>query len=525
MPTPAAAAAGVLRGPPGKPVSDTVRGVTTATFVPTDRARPNLVPVPWWWVGGAVVAAGSLCAATLGRYGFHRDELYFRMLPIRCGYVDQPPLTPLLEKASIAVFGDTPAGARVPAVLIFAVTVVLTALMTRELGGGRTAQAFSAWSMAFTGLVLLGGHLMVTATLDLAFWAAVLLCVARALLREQPRWWLFAGAIVGVSMYNKLLIGMLLISLAVGILVVGPRSVLRSRYLWAGVLIALVVGAPNLIYQATHHFPELTMARALSRRHADAVRVQLLPFQILLAGPPLVAVWIAGLVALLRRPAWRAVRAVPVAYVVALVLIFVGGGQFYYAFGLQAFLLAAGWVPTLDWAARGRSRIPLLVAAVVLNSILSVLVSVPLLPVTAAAVSNALNPTIGDEVGWPEYVRQVGTVYQQLPSADQARAVIVTGNYGEAGSIDRYGGAYGLPSVYSGQNELWYLGPPPADRTVVVVWSEGSELAGLFNGCTVKATMDNGYGVHNEEQGSTVSVCTLPAEGWAAVWPLVQHYD
>jgi 4-amino-4-deoxy-L-arabinose transferase-like glycosyltransferase len=502
-----------------------VRGVTTATLVPTDRARPGLVPVPWSWVGGAVAAAVALCAATLGRYGFHRDELYFRILPIRWGYVDQPPLTPLLEKASIAIFGDTPAGARVPAVLIFAVTVVLAALITRELGGGRIAQAFSAWSMAFAGLVLLSGHLMTTATLDLALWSAVLLCVARALLREQPRWWLLAGAIVGVSMYNKLLIGMLLISLAVGFLVIGPRSVLRSRYLWAGVAIALVVGAPNLIYQATHHFPQLTMAGALNRHHASGVRVQLLPIQILLAGPPLVAVWIAGLVALLRRPAWRPLRAVPVAYFVAVLLTFVGGGQIYYAFGLQAFLLAAGWVPTMDWAARAKWRVPLLVTAVVLNSAVSVLIAVPVLPVRAAGVSNAVNPTIGDEVGWPEYVRQVGTVYEGLPPADLARAVIVTGNYGEAGSVDRYGGQYGLPAVYSGQNELWYLGPPPADRTVVIVWSEGTELQRHFDGCTVKATMDNGYGIHNEEQGSTVSVCTLPSGGWAAVWPLVQHYD
>jgi hypothetical protein len=326
-------------------------------------------------------------------------------------------------------------------------------------------------------------------------------------------------------MYNKLLIGMLLISLAVGLLVVGPRSVLRSRYLWAGVTIALVVGAPNLIYQVTHHFPQLTMAGAVSRHHASSVRVQLLPIQLLLAGPPLVAVWIAGLVALLRRPSWRALRAVPVAYFVALLLTVIGGGQIYYAFGLQAFLLAAGWVPTVDWAARAKWRVPVLVSAVVLNSALSVFISVPVLPVTAARLSNAVNPTIGDEVGWPEYVRQVGAVYQELSPADQARAVIVTGNYGEAGSVDRYGGPYGLPPVYSGHNELWYLGPPPADRTVVIVWSEGADLPGLFDGCTVRATMDNGYGVDNEEQGSTVSVCTLPSGGWAAVWPLVQHYD
>jgi hypothetical protein len=501
--------------------------VTTTIAEPTNRTRRDLTPVPWWWVGGAAALGCAFLVATLSRYGYHRDELYFRMLPVAWGYVDQPPLTPLLAKASIAIFGDTPAGMRVPAVLAYAALVVLAALTTRELGGGRAAQAFSAAGLALAPLPLLSGHLMVTGTLDLVVWSAVLLCVARALLREEPRWWLIAGAVVGVGLYNKLLVVMLLIGLAVGFLAVGPRSVLRSRHLWAGVGIALVLGAPNLVYQATHHFPQLTMAGALSRNNADEVRVQVLPIQLLLPGVPIVAVWVAGLVALLRRPAWRPLRAVVVAYGVAVVLTLIGGGQIYYAFGLQAFLLAAGWIPTMDWMRDSRARRWVAIAMVVLNAATALLIAVPLLPVTAVRGTPvaSVNPTIGDQVGWPEYVRQVGAVWRSLTPEQQAVAVIVTGNYGEAGSIRRYGRGYGLPAVYSGQNALYYLGPPPADRTVVLVWSEGDELLRHFDGCEVEATMDNGYGVENEEQGSVIALCRLPAQGWAALWPSLQHYD
>jgi 4-amino-4-deoxy-L-arabinose transferase-like glycosyltransferase len=484
-------------------------------------------PVPWWWVGGAALTGCALLFATAGRYGYHRDELYFRLLPPAWGYVDQPPLTPLLAKASIAVFGDTPAGLRVPAVLCYAALVVLAALTTRELGGGRAAQAFSAWTLGFASLPLVGGHLLSTATVDLLVWSAVLLCAARALLRDEPRWWLVAGVIVGVGLYNKLLVVILLVSLAIGLAAVGPRSLFRSRSLWTGAGIALLLGAPNFVYQATHGFPQLTMAGALSENNADEVRILVLPMQVILIGPLLVAVWVAGLVALLRRPEWRNLRAVPVAYGVAVALTFVGGGQIYYAFGLQAFLLAAGWVPTVDWMGHARGRAPLLVAAVALHAIIGVYTSVPVLPVTALAGSPAvaLNPTIGDQIGWPEYVRQVGAVWQELAPADQARAVVVTGNYGEAGAIDRYGGVYGLPDVYSGQNELYYHGPPPADRTVVLVWSEGQGLLRAFDACEAKATLDHAYGVDNEEQGSVIAVCRLPGEGWAAVWPRLQHYD
>jgi hypothetical protein len=43
---------------------------------------------------------------------------------------------------------------------------------------------------------------------------------------------------------------------------------------------------------------------------------------------------------------------------------------------------------------------------------------------------------------------------------------VIAENYGEAGAIDRYGPADGLPSiVYSGQNQLYLYGPPPAATT------------------------------------------------------------
>ena len=136
---------------------------------------------------GAVVIA---LMATASRYGYHRDELYFLMLKPAWGYVDQPPLTPLLAKGAAALFGNTVWGMRIPAVLAVAIATVVTALITRELGGGRLAQGLSAWTYAFGGLPLVMGHVMVTATVDFALWAAVLYAVIRALLREvgDRRW-------------------------------------------------------------------------------------------------------------------------------------------------------------------------------------------------------------------------------------------------------------------------------------------------------------------------------------------------
>jgi hypothetical protein len=90
----------------------------------------------------------------------------------------------------------------------------------------------------------------------------------------------------------------------------------------------------------------------------------------------------------------------------------------------------------------------------------------------------------------------------------------------------RYGPEYGLPAVYSGHNQLHLAGPPPADKTVVVAWAQSfTWLSRTFEGCTRAAVMDNGVEVDNEEQDSVVAVCRVPAAGWAAIWPQVQHYD
>ncbi len=316
---------------------------------------------------------------------------------------------------------------------------------------------------------------------------------------------------------NKLLVGILVISVAVGVLAVGPRSVFRSLHLWLGVLIAIALSAPTLVYQATHHFPQLTMARALHDNNASDVRAQLIPYQVLLIGPPLFVLVVVGFVALLRRPAWRPVRGLAVAAVVALVLTFLGGGQIYYAFGLLALLLAAGW-------AADRGPTWLLVVAIALNGAVNAFIALPLLPLSHVSIQAALNPTIGDQVGWPAYVATLRSAYRQIPATERPRVVVFTGNYGEAGAVARYG--HDLPPVFSGQNQLYYEGPPPEGRDIVLAWTEDfGDLARHLSGCHQITTMDNHLGIDNEEQGSAVALCHVPAAGWAAVWPGLQHYD
>jgi 4-amino-4-deoxy-L-arabinose transferase-like glycosyltransferase len=503
----------------------------SAARVAPATGAPSLPPFAWrpvLAVTGLLIVA---LAATTGRYGFHRDELYFRVLGQHpaWGYVDQPPLTPLLVRTATALFGDSLWSLRLPAILLVPATLPLVALLARELGGGRGAQLLAALGACGT-YVLVAGHLVLTSSLDIPATALVLLLVIRALRRDEPRWWLWAGLATGLSLYNKELLPLLFAGLAAGLLIAGPRRVLRSPWPWAGVAIALLVGLPNLVYQATHGFPQLDMARALSDHKGADNRASFLPLQLLLFGLPVVPVWVAGWVGLFRQPAWRRLRAFAWAYPLVGLFVLVTGSGPYYPFGLMLPLLAAGAVATVRWVAGRRWRWALASTAVGLSVALGVVLALPLVPagsLRGTPIPQILQP-VRDQLGWPTYVRQVADVYDRLPPADRAHAVILAGNYGEYGALTFYGPDHALPSVYSGQNELRRYGPPPASATVVVAVGfddPDGALRPSFATCQSAGALDSGLGIDSEEQGRVIWLCREPVAPWSQLWERFQHFD
>ena len=198
------------------------------------------------------------------RYGFLQDELYFidagRHLAF--GYVDQPPLGPLLTRVT-DVLGVSPTAVRIVPALAGGAVVVMAARFAVLFGAGRFGGVLAALAMACTPVLIGADHIGNTTPLDLLAWTAVLLCVTTALLRDRPRWWLGAGAVAGAGLEADNLVILLLAGLALGMLLSEHRPVLRTRWPWLGAAIAAILWAPNLIWQATHGWPQLAMASAL----------------------------------------------------------------------------------------------------------------------------------------------------------------------------------------------------------------------------------------------------------------------
>ncbi|WP_353648922.1 glycosyltransferase family 39 protein [Nakamurella sp. A5-74] len=489
--------------------------------------RPPFARLPAW---SAVLTVAVLLTVLSSRYGFHRDELYFRMLTPAWNYLDQPPLTPWLVRTMTSLVADEAWAVRIPATLFLAGSVLVIAAITREVGGSAAAQMISAWGYAFGALPLTMGHVMLTASVDLLVWPLVALFVIRALRREDARWWIPAGVLIGLSTYNKLLIAYLVIALLMGLAAWGPRRVFRSPWPWSAAGLAVLIALPNLIYQATHDWPQLAMGAALSGNNGSDVRVQAVPFLALLIGPPMVPIWVAGLVALARRPDWRPLRSLVVALLVVVALTVIGGAQVYYPLGLLAVVFAIGAVPTADWIHRGRGRVRrvLVTTAVALDVVVCSVISLPVLPLSVVGSTPVLdiNQTVGDQIGWPTYVAQIRSVIDSLSPADRAGAVIIATNYGEAGALDRFGPASALPPILSGHNALADQSAVPASVTVAVVVGEQVRTAGtVFESCRTVAVLDNGVDADNEEQDQPIALCRNPIGGFPAAWREFRHLD
>jgi hypothetical protein len=516
-------------------MNTTIRAARAADLEPSARqSRP-----PWLGIAVIAAAATGVELAVSARYGYARDELYFLAAGhhLAFGYVDQPPLTPLLARISAAVTGNTLVGLRVLPALGLAALVLATAAMSRRLGAGRTGQLLAALAAATCGEFLGDMHELTTAAPDFVFWAVTLLLVMRLLDSQDPRWWVAIGGCVGIASEAKWNIGFLVAALAAGFLVTNARRLLRSRYLLLGAVIAAALAAPDLIWQAMHGWPNLDVFRSLQGA-AGHNRVVFWLGQILYTGPVLTPIWVTGAIWSLRSAAARRFRPVAIACVTAIVLQFVLGGKAYYPGAAYTFLLAAGSVPLeqrlaarrlVKRAALARGIRPGVAkgAAMMAGAILAAPVALSVLPARTlhTVPLQKINYDLAETIAWPKLVGLVAREYDALPGPQRLRTAILTGNYGEAGAVDRYGPGLGLPQAYSGNNNFWLWGPPPAADTAVIavnVWP--TMLHREFAHVQVVATFWNGLGVSDDEQGVKIYLATGLRASWAQAWPAFRAY-
>ncbi len=476
-------------------------------------------PIAWGPVLAVVGALVVVLLAFAGRYGAHRDELYFVAAGHRLawGYPDQPPLTPLLARlADEAAPGSVWALHVVPALVVGAL-VLVAALTARELGGARVEQTVTAVLVATGVVTLVSGHMLSTTTTDTLFWALVVWLTLATLRRDDPRGWLVVGLVAGAGLENKHLVAFLLLALAVAVVATREtRHHARSPWAWAGAGIALVLWLPNLLWQAQHGWPQLELAADIRDEYLTlGGRLEFVGLSLVLLNPVVTVVWVIGLVRLLRERAWRWARPVAWAYVLLVVVFLLTGGKAYYLAGLYPALVAAG-VCALA-ATRPARRTARLGAIAAAASLIALPAALPVLPVGTFAGSPwaALGEDQVEMIGWDVFSARVAEVVDEHDAG-----LVLTASYGDAGALEH---VRVLPSdvrVASGHNGFAAWGPPPDDERTVVLTGY-PRAPSWMRGCTRVAPVATG--VDNEASQAPLFVCDGPTRPWDQVWPQVTH--
>jgi 4-amino-4-deoxy-L-arabinose transferase-like glycosyltransferase len=491
-------------------------------------------------LAGLYLSLQIIINGVLGGYGIFRDELYYLVNAERLawGYVDHPPLAPLLLSGVRATLGDSPLALRLLPALAGAATVLLAGLIARRMGGTLITQVTAGLAVAAVPVygVMFGFYSM--NAFEILLWAAAAYVAVVLLSEDRPRLWLLFGLLVGIGLQNKHTFSIFVVGLALGLLL-HRRSAFRSRWLWLGGLLAFVIFLPNLIWQVQYGWPTLEFYAGAAGKNIATSPVEVLLDQLLMMNPGLLVIWLLGLVWLLRD---RTFRPLAWSYLLPLFLLMITGSSRPDRLAPAYIpLLAAGSVGIEQLASRLRWRwLPATTTLLVLvvGGIVAPL-GLPLLPPTATAryaeffglgsfeagVTAELPQYFADRFGWPELTSTVARVYRQLPPEEQDQVAVFTGNYGEAGAIHFYGRAYGLPEPISGHNNYWLWGPGDwSGGILIAVGIPRQQLTPFYSSVEQAASTSCRFCV-DYENNAPVLVARGPKTSLTRAWPQVKHYE
>jgi Dolichyl-phosphate-mannose-protein mannosyltransferase len=471
---------------------DDRRPILDADVVPARRSEERASALALKPAVAVVALKCALTFAVAGRYGWHRDELYYAVagLHLQGGYVEFPPLTALLAALARVLFGWSLVGLRAFTIVAGAGTALVGVLVARELGATRRAQTLAAVLIAFCPGMLATNWLFQPVAFD-QLATMTLLWLAVRLARGRGSWPLL-GLAAGVGLETKYTLAVVLVFL-IATFVVWRRDVfaLRGLALAAGIAVVLVI--PNLVWEAGHSWTSVHFFLGPPPSGSDETRPQFVANLLLAAGVG-VPVAIAGAVWLVRD---RSLRPLGWTIVGTVLAYFVLGGKSYYALPVVVLALAAGAIPLDRWLSPQRLRIA--GVAFVLADLVALPILLPVLPLRTADRHGVISARSDyqSEIGWPVYVRQVERL-------SRGANVILTANYGEAGSLELFG--RGLPPVAAVDVTMRYW-RPAVHGTQALVVGYTRRAAGFCTRYRLVARISTPHG--SNERGEPIARCVL----------------
>lgn len=481
------------------------------------------------------------------RYGYFRDELYL----LDCGrhlywgYVDMAPLSAVYARLAL-LMGGSLAALRIMPALAGTALIALTMLITRQLGGDRFAQALAGLAVLLVPVNVVMDDFLSMNAFEPLFWMGSVYILIGIVRTGNSRLWLWFGLLAGLGLENKHSTVFFGFAVFLAVALTPLRREFAKPWIWLGGLVALFVFLPNLVWQIHRDFPTL---QDLENVRGTGKNIVLTPprfilQQILMEQPVLCPFWIAGLCSFLVGQGQR-MRVLGFTFVIFFLTLLLLHGKDYYLAPIYPMMFAGGAVATEAWLGRRHwagarlwPRLTIVSAMAVLGGLLVPLFTPMLSPEkylayqhalhirltkTEVATAGVLPQFLGDQFGWRSLVRQIAGIYDALPPDERVKTGIFTGNYGEAGAVDLFGPAYGLPRAYSRHQNYWYWGPPPVAYTnlIVVQWS----LEDVKDNCTSWQAFEHHSPYGMAEENRPIYLCRGAKFDIQKIWWHSHHWN
>lgn len=471
-------------------------------------------------------------------YGYFRDEFYY----VACGehlawgYVDQPPMIALIAKITTILFGKSLFALRIFPVIVGVLTVYLTGLMIRELGGNKLAIIIGLTAVVFSPVLLALNSTLSMNPFDVLFCTTVIYLITIIIKRGNDKLWIWVGVVAGIGLLNKISLFFIGFGVLAGLLFTEYRFYLKSKYLWFGVLAAILIFLPHVIWQVANDFPTLKfMYNAAMYKNVSFSPLSFLGMHLLELNPASTLILLA-LISSFFIKKFKELRFYSWVYLAILILFLFTNAKPYYIAILAPTILAAGSVVFVKYFESIGKR--WIAVTILLSNIPFYIFIVPFaLPVLepedyiAYSVFTGISPApaerqemgplpqhFADRFGWEDMAKEVSRVYLSLPEKERENIVVFGQNYGEAGAIDFFRYKYPLPKAVSNHNNYWIWKFPDNvnDSLMIVIGSNIEDNSEFFHEVVEAGRHFNQYGMPSENVG--IFICRYPKvdlrKGW-----------
>jgi hypothetical protein len=505
--------------------------------------------------GEAIIILIALCKlalhlATAGRFGYFIDELYTVAMGrhLGQGFVDVPPLAPILTGGWTAIFGVSLFSIRALAGIIGAVTVYMAGRMAREMGLRPAGQGLVATAVLFSGAHAAFNSFLAYDGFDQLLSCVFFFFVVRLMRTGDKRLWIAVGTAAGAALMAKYTLLFIGLAFAIALVVSARRKDLLTPWPWLGAAAAVLIALPWGIWQGLHGWPVIEYWRNYARiRVYNATVPEFAIMQLVMYNPVSAPLWLGGLAWLLFSKAAKPFRLLGLTALAAYAVFFLTRAKGYMSAALYPPLFAAGAMAIQGWIdrrPRGRRWAPPAAAAVIAGfGALMLPATVPILDAGATlayvrkvgfiwnnvklgSVESALPQIFADRFGWPEDVESVAKAYGRLTEAEKPDCLIVASFYGLAGAIDVLGRDRGLPPASSGHLSYWLWGYRGKSGNVAIFAGYSPYvLRSLYESVEPAIRAKDEPMASNYNRRVAVNVCRglkVPIE---RLWEELKHYD